>query len=596
MSGAVDFATYKETLIVLGTAGLIIPAMQRLRISPIVGYLAAGAILGPFGLGTLVANHPWLQMVTISDNTGLSAIAELGIVFLMFIIGLELSFQRLFTLRKLVFGLGSLQLVSATSVIAGIVYLMGFDAGAAVLVGASLALSSTAIVVEVLARKNRLSSSAGRASFSILLFQDLSVIPILVGVTLLAPQSGGTVSSDVLLAIASGVAMIAAITLIGRRVLRPILRYVASLDSPELFLAAVLLIIIGSGILAAWSGLSMALGSFVAGLLLADTEYKAAIESLISPFKGLLLGVFFITIGTQINALELIINPIFVITTVLGLIVVKTITLVPLVRLFGLSWSAAIETGLLIGSAGEFAFIVLALATSEGLITPQNSADLLTIVAVSMALIPLSGRLGRLISKRSLSKLDTLPVTPEDHASEKPSAIIVGGGRVGRLVADMLAQHGMSHLITDRDPSIVSGLRKNGRNVYYGDARQVPFLKTCGIDRAPAVIVTVNSPADTDAVIAAVRSVRPDIPIIARARDAAHAKRLYRLGATDAVPETIEASLQLSEASLVALGVPVGLVIGSIHEQRDQLRRDLQEAVGDGAPPVRAVKPRRETD
>ena len=596
MSGAVDFATYKETLIVLGTAGLIIPAMQRLRISPIVGYLAAGAILGPFGLGTLVANHPWLQMVTISDNTGLSAIAELGIVFLMFIIGLELSFQRLFTLRKLVFGLGSLQLVSATSVIAGIVYLMGFDAGAAVLVGASLALSSTAIVVEVLARKNRLSSSAGRASFSILLFQDLSVIPILVGVTLLAPQSGGTVSSDVLLAIASGVAMIAAITLIGRRVLRPVLRYVASLDSPELFLAAVLLIIIGSGILAAWSGLSMALGSFVAGLLLADTEYKAAIESLISPFKGLLLGVFFITIGTQINALELIINPIFVITTVLGLIVVKTITLVPLVRLFGLSWSAAIETGLLIGSAGEFAFIVLALATSEGLITPQNSADLLTIVAVSMALIPLSGRLGRLISKRSLSKLDTLPVTPEDHASEKPSAIIVGGGRVGRLVADMLAQHGMSHLITDRDASIVSGLRKNGRNVYYGDARQVPFLKTCGIDRAPAVIVTVNSPADTDAVIAAVRSVRPDIPIIARARDAAHAKRLYRLGATDAVPETIEASLQLSEASLVALGVPVGLVIGSIHEQRDQLRRDLQEAVGDGVPPVRGVRPRRKTD
>ena len=596
MSGAVDFATYKETLIVLGTAGLIIPAMQRLRISPIVGYLAAGAILGPFGLGTLVANHPWLQMVTISDNTGLSTIAELGIVFLMFIIGLELSFQRLFTLRKLVFGLGSLQLVSATSVIAGIVYLMGFDAGAAVLVGASLALSSTAIVVEVLARKNRLSSSAGRASFSILLFQDLSVIPILVGVTLLAPQSGGTVSSDVLLAIASGVAMIAAITLIGRRVLRPVLRYVASLDSPELFLAAVLLIIIGSGILAAWSGLSMALGSFVAGLLLADTEYKAAIESLISPFKGLLLGVFFITIGTQINALELIINPIFVITTVLGLIVVKTITLVPLVRLFGLSWTAAIETGLLIGSAGEFAFIVLALATSEGLITPQNSADLLTIVAVSMALIPLSGRLGRLISKRSLSKLDTLPVTPEDHASEKPSAIIVGGGRVGRLVADMLAQHGMSHLITDRDPSIVSGLRKNGRNVYYGDARQVPFLKTCGIDRAPAVIVTVNSPADTDAVIAAVRSVRPDIPIIARARDAAHAKRLYRLGATDAVPETIEASLQLSEASLVALGVPVGLVIGSIHEQRDQLRRDLQEAVGGGAPPVRGVRPRRKTD
>ena len=596
MSGAVDFATYKETLIVLGTAGLIIPAMQRLRISPIVGYLAAGAILGPFGLGTLVANHPWLQMVTISDNTGLSTIAELGIVFLMFIIGLELSFQRLFTLRKLVFGLGSLQLVSATSVIAGIVYLMGFDAGAAVLIGASLALSSTAIVVEVLARKNRLSSSAGRASFSILLFQDLSVIPILVGVTLLAPQSGGTVSSDVLLAIASGVAMIAAITLIGRRVLRPVLRYVASLDSPELFLAAVLLIIIGSGILAAWSGLSMALGSFVAGLLLADTEYKAAIESLISPFKGLLLGVFFITIGTQINALELIINPIFVITTVLGLIVVKTITLVPLVRLFGLSWSAAIETGLLIGSAGEFAFIVLALATSEGLITPQNSADLLTIVAVSMALIPLSGRLGRLISKRSLSKLDTLPVTPEDHASEMPSAIIVGGGRVGRLVADMLAQHGMSHLITDRDASIVSGLRKNGRNVYYGDARQVPFLKTCGIDRAPAVIVTVNSPADTDAVIAAVRSVRPDIPIIARARDAAHAKRLYRLGATDAVPETIEASLQLSEASLVALGVPVGLVIGSIHEQRDQLRRDLQEAVGGGAPPVRGVRPRRKTD
>lgn len=595
MASAVDLATYKETLIVLSTAGLVVPVMQRLKLSPVIGYLAAGAALGPFGLGALADDVHWLNYITISRDTGLPAVAELGIVFLMFLIGLELSVQRLVTMRRLVFGLGSLQMIGATLALAFVAYWRGYSVEAAMIIGASLALSSTAIVVEVLARSKRLSAPSGRATFSVLLFQDLSVIPILVAVTLLAPQADGNPWQSIALALLSGVVMIGIITLIGRYALRPLLRLVAALDSPELFLAAVFLIIIGSGVLSAYAGLSMALGSFVAGLLLADTEYRAVIETLIEPFKGLLLGVFFISVGLEIDLVALKREPLSLISAIALVVAIKIILFVPMARLFKLSFVSSLEAALLLAPAGEFAFIVFGVASAAGILSPAESARLLAVVAFGMVLLPAFGFIGRQIGKGAR---EAEPAIIDDVAASRLAAsraLIVGSGRVGRLVSTMLNEHGISHVLTDRDPAIVSGLRAQSQAVFYGDARQMNFLRKCGLDHIDALIITVNTQAEIDRIISTARMLRPDLPIIVRARDAAHAKKLYRLGVTDAVPETIEASLQLSEASLVALGIPIGKVIGSIHEQRDLLRRDFQEAVGQHAPQVHGIRASRKS-
>lgn len=595
MASAVDLATYKETLIVLSTAGLVVPVMQRLKLSPVIGYLAAGAALGPFGLGALADDVHWLNYVTISRDTGLPAIAELGIVFLMFLIGLELSVQRLVTMRRLVFGLGSLQMASATLVLALIASWSGYSLEAAMIIGASLALSSTAIVVEVLARSKRLSAPSGRATFSVLLFQDLSVIPILVAVTLLAPQTAGNPWQSVLFALISGIAMIAVIAFLGRYALRPLLRLVAALDSPELFLAAVFLIIIGSGVLSAYAGLSMALGSFIAGLLLADTEYRVAIETLIEPFKGLLLGVFFISVGTEIDLVALTREPASLIGAIALMLAVKLLLFIPIARAFKLPYPVAFESALLLAPAGEFAFIVFASAAAAGILSSAEAARLLAVVAFSMVLLPLFGMWGRMIATGARD----VEIEEADEASAarlaSAKALIIGSGRVGRLVSTMLQEHGIPYVLTDRDPAIVSSLRAQGEPVFFGDARQVSFLRKCGLDHVDALIITVNTQAEIDRIIQSARELRPGLQIIVRARDAAHAKKLYRLGVTDAVPETIEASLQVSEASLVALGIPIGKVIGSIHEQRDRLRRDFQDAVGKSAPQIHGIRPSRRT-
>lgn len=589
MASAVDLATYKETLIVLSTAGLVVPVMQRIKLSPVIGYLAAGAALGPFGLGSLAGEFQWLNYVTISRDTGLPTIAELGIVFLMFLIGLELSVQRLVTMRRLVFGLGSLQMASASLALALVASWFGYSLEAAMIIGASLALSSTAIVVEVLARSKRLSAPSGRATFSVLLFQDLSVIPILVAVSLLAPQAEGNPWQSALFALASGFLMIGVIALLGRYALRPLLRLVAALDSPELFLAAVFLIIIGSGVLSAYAGLSMALGSFVAGLLLADTEYRAAIETLIEPFKGLLLGVFFISVGLEIDLVALTREPLSLVSAILLVVLVKITLFLPLARAFNLSLPSALESALLLAPAGEFAFIVFTTASVAGILSPAESARLLAVVAFSMVLLPLLGAWGRKLAKGERD----VEIKEADAASaarlSASRALIIGSGRVGRLVSTMLQKHGIPYVLTDRDPAVVSGLRAQGEPVFFGDARQVSFLRKCGLDHVDALIITVNTQAEIDRIIQSARELRPELQIIVRARDAAHAKKLYRLGVTDAVPETIEASLQLSEASLVALGIPIGKVIGSIHEQRDHLRRDFQEIVGKQAPQVHGI-------
>jgi len=578
VSSSSHLAAYSDALVVLGTAGVVIPLVRRLGVSPVIGYLAAGAILGPLGLGSLTSTVPALFWITITDEQNVAGIAELGVVFLLFLVGLELSFPRLSAMRRLVLGLGGLQVLITSAVIAAVALALATSPSVAVVLGTSLSLSSTAIVTELLSNQERLTTSVGRASFSILLAQDLAVIPILLFISILATRSGGSVLASLVTALLQAGAAIVVIVAFGRLLLRPLFRLVASARSTELFIAAVLFVIIADGVIAQQAKLSMALGAFVAGLLLAETEYRKAIETTVEPFKGLLLGLFFFTVGMNVDFRELGREPLLLAEAVVGLLAVKALLLIALAKLFRFSWPAAVEIGLLLGAGGEFAFVGIGLASTAGVIEAPLASFVLAVTSITMALTPLLSLLGRKLgAKLSPDK----PIDPElkvRPTASQSHAIVVGYGRVGKVVCGLLREHRISYIVVDSDATTVTRDRREGHDVYYGDAADPQFLATCGLATAAGVIITIHSPQQIDEVVAHVRAMRPDVLIVSRARDADHARRLYALGATDAVPETIEASLQLSEAALVGLGVATGLAIASIHEKRDEIRRTLQDA------------------
>lgn len=578
MAAPINIDAYSDALVVLGTAGIVIPLMRRWGLNPVLGYLAAGALLGPLGLGSFISTFPFLYWVTVVDAKNVAGIAQLGVVFLLFLIGMELSYERLKAMRRLVFGLGSLQVVLSTAVIGGVAVLAGNTTDVSIILGACLALSSTAIVVEILSNQGRLATAAGRASFSVLLAQDLAVIPILLFVSILGAGASRSVMTSLVLALLNAALAVGAIVIVGRLFLRRLFRLVASTSTNELFVAAALFVIIGTGVAAALAGLPMALGAFIAGLLLAETEFRKAIETTIGPFKGLLLGLFFFTVGMSIDFRELTRQPLLLFASVVGLIGIKSILLIGLARIFRTPWSAAIETGLLLGPSGEFAFVGIGMATTLGLIEANASSFALAVTSITMALIPVLSHFARYLAPKFWEPkvLDhELAVAPSGGTEH---AIVVGHGRVGQVVCSMLDRHGFRYIAVDNDAAAVPGHRRSGRNVYYGNATNPEFLKSCGLMHARAVVVTVAAEAVIDEIVRQVRTLRTDVIIISRARDAAHARHLYSIGVTDAVPETIEASLQLSEATLIGLGLATGLVIASVHEKRDKFRRELQQA------------------
>jgi CPA2 family monovalent cation:H+ antiporter-2 len=576
----INIAAYSDALVVLGTAGILIPMVSRLGISPTLGYLVAGAVLGPLGLGSFIRSYPWLYWFTVGEARNVEGIAQLGVVFLLFLIGLELSLQRLLTMRRYVLGLGGLQVLITTALIYLVAVTAGQPPAVALLLGASLSLSSTAIVLELLSKQERLTSNVGRTCFSILLAQDLAVIPILMFVSILGAGPGRSVLTSLAGALLWAAVALGAIVLFGRLLMRPLFRLVASTRSRDLFIATVLFVIVAAGVIADRDGLSMALGAFVAGLLLAETEYRKAIEAAIEPFKGLLLGIFFFTVGMAIDFRELEREPLLLAASVVGLLTAKALILIGLGRLFRLPWPVAAETALLLGPGGEFAFVGIGMAGAANLIEPRVASFTLAVTSVTMVLTPVLSTLGRRFATRlsgggaPAAEIAAKPAGGQNHA------IVVGYGRVGKVVCEMLREHGIPYLAADLDAPTVTRDRRSGHDVFYGDAADAEFLQACGLPTAAGVIITIHTQNAIDEVVAHVRSLRPDILIVSRARDAAHASHLYSLGATDAVPETIEASLQLSEAALVGLGRPAGPVIASIHEKRDEIRRTLQQAAG----------------
>lgn len=579
MSSAIELETYKDALLVLGTAGVVVPVMHRFRISPVLGFLVAGALLSPRGLGALAEIYPWVQQITITSPDRVAKLAELGVVFLLFLIGLELSFERLLTMRRLVFGLGALQVLITTEIIALIAMALGRPPAAALVIAAALSLSSTAIVIEMLSQQKRLSTSAGRTSFAILLFQDLAVVPILFLLEALDPATRGAIGTILAIAVVEAAAALAIIVGIGRYLLRPLFDMVAQTKNHDLFIATTLFVAVGTSFATAAAGLSMALGAFVAGLMIAETEYRRAVQAAIEPAKSLLIGVFFFSVGLSLDFGVLIANPGTIVAIAVGLFALKAVIIFVLSRLSNLSRPASIETASLLAPGGEFAFIILTLALTYKLVTSEIASILLTAVALSMALIPATWSLGRWIAGRGAAPAQVDPELSVLPALDTPpQALVVGYGRVGQLIGDMLAEHNVKYIAADREPSVVSAARRGGKPVYFGDVLDIEFLKHCGLATAKAAIVTIHTQSEIDQIVAALRSAFPKLIIVARAIDAIHARRLYTLGVTDAVPENIEASLQLSEAALVGLGVPTGLVIASIHEKRDVFRAELQGA------------------
>lgn len=579
---------YKDLVVFLAAAGVIVPLVNRLKISPVLGFLAAGVVLGPDGLGRFADAAPWLSWITIRDPAQLAQLSELGVAFLLFMIGLELSWERLRAMRRLVFGLGMMQVAACTVVLSGAFMLVGQSLAGAAVLGMGLALSSTAVVMPVLAERGRLKGAVGRSTFAVLLAQDLSVAPILITVSVLAAvaQQGGTLDPQVLgrslLTLVPAAIGLGLLVLLGRVVLRPMFRSAARArkvdQGGELFVAASLLVVVGAGLAAQASGLSMSIGALVAGVLLAETEFRRQVEVSIEPFKGLLLGVFFVGVGLGLDLDAVAADPAGIIGLALAITAAKAVVIFGLARLWGLGARTAIETALVLAPAGEFAFVVFATGMVEGIASPQLTTTVALSATLSIFSIPLMALLGQRIGRRAAPPASAGADAPAPVETADGAVIIVGFGRVGRLIGEMLKAHDQTFIALDSDPAIVAAGRRDGFDVFYGDAGRREMLQHCGVASTRALVVTMDTPAKVDEVVATARSLRDDLILIARARDDQHAVRLYKLGVTDAVPETTEASLQLAENTLVDLGVPMGLVLASIHERRDQFRQTFQAA------------------
>lgn len=577
---------FKPALIILAAAAVVIPLFHRLRLSPVLGFILVGVAVGPFGLATLAGRLPLLRAVTLSRPETIAPIAELGITMLMFMIGLELSLERLRVMRRLVFGLGLSQFLLCAVAIAAVAYALGAPAVVAAVAGAALAMSSTAVVLQVLAGEKRLSGPLGRSALAVLLFQDIAAVPVLFVISLLGAHAGGGAFAWT---VGQAVAMVVGLIAAGRLVLRPLFRSVARTGSPELFVAACLLVILATGLATAAVRLPMELGALIAGLLLAETEFRRQIEVTIDPFKGLLLGVFLISVGMSLDLGNIVADAPHLLAGGATLVAIKLALIAVLARGFGLRWATGVQAGLLLGAGGEFGFVIFSLARAEHVITPEDARFPLLVVALTMACIPLFSSLGRLIARGvpAAASAVTDPALLEAFAADAtPRVIIAGFGRVGETVASMLDVHGVPYVAVDNDPDRVAAVRTQLRSVFWGDLTRVELLQRLHIDTARALVVTMSNHDASDRLVALARAQRGDLLIVVRARDARHAAHLYAIGATDAIPETIEASLQLSEAVLVDVGIPMGPVIATIHEKRAEMQALIRKMA-----PGAAVRP-----
>lgn len=577
----IESTGFSDALVILGAAGLVIPAFARLRINPVIGFILVGIAVGPAGLGRFVPQAPWLFYATITDAHAIEPFAELGIVLLLFSIGLELSFGRLWAMRRDVFGLGAAELIGCTLLLAAGFLTLGENAGTAFGLGIALALSSTALVLPIAGT----SGPVGERAFAMLLFEDLALVPIIFGLGAISPH-GGDVSA-MFRRLAIGAATIGGMLVVGRLILPRLFAQAARTKSPELFLAASLLVVILASVATAAAGLSPIVGALIAGILIAETDYHSEVELMTAPFKGLALGVFLITVGMSLDLAVIAARWVDLLLAVAGVILVKALVTGLLLRVGGAKRSVSLETGLLMSAPAETTLIVLGAAASAGLIARDIASFWQIVTALGLTVTPLLAEAGNRLAKM-IERQSSTEETASLPADGKARVLIIGFGRVGRLVAQMLEAHKRPYLAIDADADTIKAARERGYSATFGDIARPGMIDLLQVEKASAVVLTMDDPVQEVRITKRLRSQFPDLTIIARARDPNHAAQLYRAGATDAVPETVESSLQLSEAVLVDLGLAMGPVIASIHDKRAQLRAKIMEmAEMSREPPLR---------
>jgi CPA2 family monovalent cation:H+ antiporter-2 len=557
----------KDALVFLMAAGLVVPLLNKLKIPTVTGFILTGVMLGVSGIGLYAESFPLIDYFTISDPDRVAPFAELGVLFLLFLLGLEMSVEKLWALRRIVLGAGLVQVSLCAIIIAVTAMLFGLSAPVAWLIGLALALSSTAIVMQLLVDSRQLSAPIGKTSLGVLLLQDVLVAPILIFVAFVGASSTNTnLTSELLIALVEGVVALAVIIFLGRFVVRPVFHQAANGGRGHL-MAVILLMILGAAVITASAGLSVALGAFLAGLLLGETEFKHQAELDLEPFKGLLLGLFFMTVGLTLDLRVIGENWTIVAAGVVGLVLIKAIIIWFAVRIFvggrKLPWEAAF----LLASAGEFAFVVLAAGSANGAIENETATLVAAIAALTMLFIPALWQLGKQLGATFVSR-DTAHKIPDDKITIQDHIIIIGFGRVGQATARLLDETDASTVALDTKPATVRDQRQKGISIYLGDGAREEALLKAGLKTASMMIITVDDPKSTEIIVKTCHKIRPDLPIFARAQDVDHAQDLYQAGAHFVVPDAIEAGLQMSARALEEIGYDAQTVRDIIATER----------------------------
>ncbi|MFW2404132.1 MAG: monovalent cation:proton antiporter-2 (CPA2) family protein [Gammaproteobacteria bacterium] len=529
-----------DAAIFLAAATIVVPVFRRLGLGDVLGYLGAGVVIGPWGAG--LVQHP----------DAILHFAEVGVVFLLFIIGLELQPSRLWAFRKLLFGLGALQVVITLVAIAVVARLLGQAWTSAIIIGCALSLSSTAFVLQLMAERKELLMPHGRAAFAILLFQDLAVIPMLALTSAFSNDAEMAIGPDEYLEFGRTLLVLVGYVVGGRYLLRPLFRFIANVEANEVFTAAALLLVLGSGLLLESLGLSMGLGAFLAGVLVADSEFRHQLEADIVPFKGLLLGLFFMAVGMSANLGLLIREPLVIVALTAGLVAGKWLILYPLGRLFGLTESCPRRMAFLLAQGGEFAFVILTAATA-GRILESEVADLLVlVVTLSMITTPILVAIEASARKRGSADADQQPY--DTIEANESHVVIAGFGRFGQIIARILTAQGIPYTALDSDPSQIDLVRRYGNKIYYGDAAQLHLLKSANVAKARLFVLAVGNVETSVRIAERVKQHYPGVRIYARARNRSHALALRELGCEVIMRDTFLSSLYVAERVLIGLG------------------------------------------
>ncbi len=531
-----------DILILLAAAVIAVSVFQRLGLGSVVGYLAAGAVVGPWALGV------------IDQIEEIRRIAEFGVIFLLFIIGIELKPARLWAMRRTVFGLGTAQVMVTGLVIAGLALLFDQPLEVAMIIGFGLALSSTAFGLQILAERGEMGTGHGRTALSVLLLQDLALVPLLALVSLLAVRTT-TLLEGIEFAILEAVLVIALVILVGRFLLSPILRLVSTSRTAEVFTAATMFAVLGTAWLMEEVGLSLAMGAFVAGLMMAESHYRHQVIADIEPFRGILLGLFFMAVGMSIDFGLLGRLGVLIAGLVLGLLLIKFAILWVLCRVMRIGTPDAIRASLLLSQSGEFAFVLFGLAASSGILSEDLFHLLALLVALTMVTTPFMPKLGEYLNRRLTKVADRHDVTTDHIDAEQPHVIIAGFGRVGRRLARILQVANLSYIAVESDADRVLEGRRDGFSVFYGDASHIEVLKAAGAEQAGVLVCTLDKTVPAVRLVNILRQHYPDIAIHVRGLDQQHCDQLLKAGATIAISETLEASLQLGGAVLNTMGV-----------------------------------------